>query len=86
MRLAITRGMRHINTSEEPYEEIEVQEPPRRRLRRDDEPTLEIDIERPELRPESKVVVGYLTMEAHGMFDSLSPDEQEQVAENLLSG
>ena len=86
MALAITLGMRHINTGDEPYDEIEVQEPPRRRLRRDDEPTQKIDIERPELQPESKVVVGYLTMEAHGMFASLSTDEQEQVGENLLSG
>jgi hypothetical protein len=79
--------MRHIHRSDEPYEEIVVQEPPpRRRLRRDDEPTQKLDIERPELAPEGKVVVGYLTMEAHGMFAALSPDEQARVAENLISG
>lgn len=65
----------------EPYAEFELRDQPR--LRRDDEPTLKMELEREELPPESKVVVGYLTMEAHGMFEELPPDEQERVAENL---
>jgi len=80
--------MRHLHlvgpetVEPEPYEELVV-EVPRRRLRRDDEPTLELDTEHAELRPEAKVVVGYLTMEAHGMFEALPPSEQERVAANL---
>jgi hypothetical protein len=49
--------MQRINTSNEPYEEIEVEEPPpRRRLRRDDEPTLKIDVERPDYRRLQRVM------------------------------
>jgi hypothetical protein len=67
---------------DEPYAEIVVIGE-RRRTRRDDEPTKKLELDRKELRPEDKLVVGYLTMEQHGMFASLSPSEQRQATENL---
>jgi hypothetical protein len=48
-----------------------------------DEKTVRIDFERPTLSAEEKLVFGYLTMEQHGEFATLSFAEQQQFASTI---
>jgi len=48
-----------------------------------DEKTVRINFDRPTLSAEEKLVFGYLTMEQHGEFASLSLAEQQEVADTL---
>jgi hypothetical protein len=48
-----------------------------------DEKTARIDFDRETLSAEAKLVVGYLTMEEHGMFAELSVEEQQRIADTL---
>jgi hypothetical protein len=51
--------------------------------RRDDEPTAKIDLQSEQLSSDDKLVAGYLMMEEHDLFASLSLEEQRMAAENL---
>jgi hypothetical protein len=48
-----------------------------------EERTVRFDFDQRELSAEAKLVVGYLTMEEHGMFADLSIEEQQQIAITL---
>ncbi len=48
-----------------------------------DAKTVRLDFNRPSLTAEEKLIVGYLTLEEHGMFATLSLEEQQQIAANL---
>ncbi len=48
-----------------------------------DEGTVRFDFDKQELSADAKLVVGYLTMEEHGMFGDLSIEEQQQIATTL---
>jgi hypothetical protein len=50
-----------------------------------DEPTVRFNFEKTALTPEDRLVIGYLTMEQHGMFGELSLDEALQVVRHLKS-
>jgi hypothetical protein len=62
------------------YDEVRI-EGTGRRVREDQ--TIRFDFERPVLAAEEKLVIGYLTMEQHGMFEDLSMEQQEQIASTL---
>lgn len=48
-----------------------------------DAETVRVDFDRPSLTAEEKLIVGYLTLEEHGMFATLSLEEQQQIAATL---
>jgi hypothetical protein len=48
-----------------------------------DEKTARLDFDKPVLTPDDRLIVGYLTMEEHGMFAELSADEQQRVVRML---
>lgn len=48
-----------------------------------DEKTQRLDFERAELSDEARLVIGYLTLEEHGMFAGLSLEEQQQFVNTL---
>jgi hypothetical protein len=48
-----------------------------------DEPTIQFDFDQHELTAEAKVVIGYLTMEEHGIFGGLSVEEQQRTMATL---
>ncbi|HEX6838319.1 MAG TPA: hypothetical protein VF334_17200, partial [Polyangia bacterium] len=48
-----------------------------------DEKTVRFDFDKPNLTAEDRLVIGYLTMEANGLFGHLSVEEQQQIA-NVL--
>ncbi|MDB4969457.1 MAG: hypothetical protein JWN44_5146 [Myxococcales bacterium] len=48
-----------------------------------DEQTARFNFDKRNLTPDDRLVIGYLTMEANGMFASLSLDEQHEVARRL---
>lgn len=45
--------------------------------------TVRFDFDRPLLTAEERLVVGYLTLEEHGMFAGLSLEEQQAIAATL---
>lgn len=48
-----------------------------------DEKTVRFDFDKPTLTAEDRLVIGYLTMEANGLFGHLSIEEQQKVAIDL---
>lgn len=48
-----------------------------------DEKTVRFDFDKPNLTAEDRLVIGYLTMEANGLFGHLSVEEQQNVANAL---
>jgi len=48
-----------------------------------DEKTVRFDFDKPNLTAEDRLVIGYLTMEANGLFGHLSVEEQQQIARAL---
>lgn len=48
-----------------------------------DEKTVRFDFDKPNLTAEDRLVIGYLTMEANGLFGHLSVEEQLAVASTL---
>ena len=48
-----------------------------------DEKTVRFDFDKPNLTAEDRLVIGYLTMEANGLFAPLSVEEQLQIARAL---
>ena len=48
-----------------------------------DEKTVRFDFDKPNLTAEDRLVIGYLTMEANGLFGHLSVEEQLAVASAL---
>ena len=48
-----------------------------------DEKTVRFDFDKPTLTAEDRLVIGYLTMEANGLFGHLSIEEQQKIATEL---
>ena len=48
-----------------------------------DEKTVRFDFDKPNLTAEDRLVIGYLTMEANGLFGPLSVEEQQKIAIEL---
>jgi len=48
-----------------------------------DEKTVRFDFDKATLTAEDRLVIGYLTMEEHGLFGHLSVEEQLQIAIDL---
>jgi len=48
-----------------------------------DEKTARFDFDKKTLTAEDRLVIGYLTMEANGLFGNLSVDEQLRIAREL---